>query len=223
MTTYFIGGIATDGNLYEHLLQQGQGSVYLPFPKHGRGDTMESYALKFLSAIDTAAPFNIVANSMGGIMTMELLEHVHPEKVILISSVKCRQEMPWRLRQLKYSRLHLLLPGKGFIAGIRYGSRLLKEINRVPGMRELVVQMARNNPPDFLYWCVNAIVNWQGDNNYRKDIIHIHGTKDYMFPFKNIRNAIPVQGASHNMLLTRKEEIKHLLQQYLQTGGNAAT
>ncbi len=215
MITYFIGGIATDQRLFQHQLQHIPHSVYLPFPVPTPGDTMEQYVLKFLPAIDTTRPFNIVANSMGGMMTMELLKHLHPEKVILISSVKCRAEMPWRLRQLRYSNLHRLLPGKAFIAGVHYGSFLLREINNIPGLREMVVAMARSNSPAFLSWCVHAIVNWPGSSDHRKDIIHIHGTRDRMFPYHNITHAVPVAGGSHNMLLTRKEEITDLLLQHL--------
>jgi pimeloyl-ACP methyl ester carboxylesterase len=214
-TTYFIGGIATDQKLYDYPLLQIPNSVYLPFPQHEAGDTMTSYSSKFISLIDTSRPFNIVANSMGGMMTMELLKHIHPEKVVLISSAKCRKEMPWRLRQLRFSKLHKLLPGKAFIAGVKHGSRFIKEINKTPGLRETVIQMAMNNSPDFLYWCVNAIANWPGSDDYRKDIIHIHGTKDTMFPFRNIQNPIPVAGGTHNMLLTRKEEIVALLKTHL--------
>ena len=47
-----------------------------PFQKHDRHDTMETYAQKFIPFIDTTKPFNIVANSMGGIMTMELIKHI---------------------------------------------------------------------------------------------------------------------------------------------------
>lgn len=215
MTTYFISGIATDKRVYDYPLQQIPGSVYLPFPQHDPADTMESYVLKFLPLIDTSSPFNIVGNSMGGIMTMELLRHIQPQKVVLVSSVKCRSEMPWRLRQLQHSRLHRLLPGRAFIAGVKYGSHFHREIKNA-GLRELVVQMAGNNTPGFLYWCVHAIANWQGGAGYRKDIIHLHGTRDRMFPIRNIANAIAVPGGGHNMQLTRKEEITALLRQYLQ-------
>jgi pimeloyl-ACP methyl ester carboxylesterase len=214
-TTYFIGGIATDAHLYDFPLKHIPGSVYLPFPQHQKGDNMTTYACKFIQLIDTSKPFNIVANSMGGMMTMELVKYIHPEKVILISSVKCREEMPWRLRQLRYSSLHKLFPGKAFIAGVQYGSRFIKEISQTPDVRNTVIQMAKNNPPDFLYWCVNAIAKWNGTKDYRKDIIHIHGTKDTMFPYRNIKNAIPVINGTHNMLLTRKEEITALLIQHL--------
>jgi hypothetical protein len=215
VTTYFIGGIATNNLLYEYPLKKIPGSVYLPFPQYAKGDNMEDYARKFIPLINTSEPFNIIANSMGGMMTMELVKHIHPEKIILVSSVKCREEMPWRLRQLQYSNLHKLLPGKGFIAGVQYGSPFIKEINRIPGVRDTVIQMAKSNSPDFLYWCVNAIANWNGKNDYPKDIIHIHGTKDVMFPYRNIKNGVPVLNGTHNMLLTRKEEITALLIQHL--------
>lgn len=215
MITYFIGGIATDHRFYDYPLSRIPGAVYLPFHRHEPGETMAAYCLRFLSQIDTSRPFNLVGNSMGGIMVMELLQHIHPQKVILISSVKCRAEMPWRLRQLRYTGLHRLLPGKGFIAGTRYGSLLLKELRQAPDIRATAVSMAAGNDPAFLYWCVHAIVHWEGQANYRKDIIHIHGTRDTMFPYRRIAGAIPVAKGTHLMQLTRKEEITALLLQYL--------
>ncbi len=121
-TTYLIGGIATDVLLYKHQLNHIPNSIYLPFPKHDAGDIMESYVLKFIPSIDQTKPFNLVGCSMGGIMVMELLNHIHPERVILISSVKCRNEIPLRLRQLKYTHLHKLLSGKAFIKSTVIGS-----------------------------------------------------------------------------------------------------
>jgi hypothetical protein len=82
------------------------------------------------------------------------------------------------------------------------GSRFIKELNAKPHLREEVISMAEHNNPSFLYWCVNAIVNWAGSSDYRKDIIHIHGTKDKMFPIKNLKHVIPVKNGTHNMLLS---------------------
>jgi hypothetical protein len=75
-------------------------------------------------------------------------------------------------------------------------------VNAIPHLREQVISMTKHNDPAFLYWCVNAIVNWNGGSGYRKDIIHIHGTKDKMFPIKNLKNVIPVEKGTHKMLLT---------------------
>lgn len=213
--TYFIGGIASDERVFKYQMTAVENAVYLPFPKHDKHDTMETYAQKFIPLIDTSKPFNIVANSMGGIMTMELIKHIHPEKVVLISSVKSRKEMPFLLKHLKYTNAHKLLPGRGFIGFIQFGSLFKNEILKVPGMRRLAVSMAKNNDTDFLYWCVNAIVKWNGKEDYRKDIIHIHGTKDEMFPYRNIKNAIPVQGGIHAMLLINYKEVNKILAEQL--------
>ena len=214
-TTYLIGGIATDIQLYEHQLKHIPNSIYLPFPEQESGDTMESYVLKFIASIDQTKPFNLIGCSMGGIMVMELLNHIHPEKVILISSVKSRSEMPLRLRQLKYTHLHKLLSGKAFIKSTVIGSRFLKDINATPGLREKVISMAKNNTPEFLEWCVHAIVHWKGAAPLRNDIIHLHGDKDTMFPIKNIKNPIVVKGGTHNMLLAKPMEITNLILKYL--------
>ena len=176
---------------------------------------METYVKKFIPFIDTTKAFNLVGNSMGGIMVMELIKHVQPQKVVLISSVKSRNEMPFILTHMKYTNAHKLLPGKGFIGFIQFGSLFKNEILKVPGMRRLAVSMAKSNDPDFLYWCVNAIIKWNGKEDYRKDIIHIHGTKDEMFPYRNIKNAIPVQGGTHSMLLIHHKEVNQLLAESL--------
>lgn len=212
---YFIGGVATDHRLFSHQLTHIPGAIYLPFPVPDEGDTMADYVLKFLPLIDATKPFKLVAHSMGGIMAVELLKHIKPERVVLLSTVKCRDEMPWRLRQLKHSRLHKLLSGRGFVAGVKFGSLFLPEINKVPQLRKLVIEMTLNNTPAFLTWCVNAIVNWEGKKDYSSDIVHIHGTRDAMFPIKNIRNAIKVEGGTHNMLLSNPEDVTQMLLKYL--------
>ncbi len=211
INTYFIGGIASDERLFKFQMVAVENAVYLPFPRHSKNDTMETYAQKFIPLIDTSKPFNIVANSMGGIMTMELIKYVNPEKVVLISSVKSRNEMPFILKQMKFTNMHKLLPGKGFIGAIQFGSLFKREVLKEPAMRNLAVSMAKNNRPSFLYWCVNAIVKWNGKDDYRNDIIHIHGTSDEMFPYRNIKNVIAVKGGSHTMILNKHVEVTKLL------------
>jgi hypothetical protein len=99
----------------------------------------------------------------------------------------------------------------GFIGALQFGSLFKREVLREPAMRNLAVSMAKNNHPSFLYWCVNAIVKWNGIEDYRKDIIHIDGTKDEMFPFNKIKNAIAVKGGKHTMILNRHHEVTQLL------------
>lgn len=213
--TYFIGGIASDERLFKHQMVAVENGIYLPFPKHEKTDTMETYVQKFIPLIDTSKPFNLVANSMGGIMTMELIKHVNPKKIVLISTIKNRNEMPFKLKQLNYTYLHKLLPGSGFIGAIQFGSLFKRDVLKEPGLRKMAISMAKNNSSAFLYWCVNAIVQWKGSDDYRQDIVHIHGTKDEVFPFKKIKNVIPVLGGTHQMMLNKHQEVTKLMLEHL--------
>jgi pimeloyl-ACP methyl ester carboxylesterase len=214
--TYLISGIATDQRAFSYQYEALPGCVYLPFPAHDKKDTIATYAQKFIPLIDTSEPFNILGHSMGGILTMELIKHVNPQKVILISTIKSRTEMPFKLKQLSVTHFHKLLPGSGFIGSVRFGSKFKSELKKVDGLRDLAVSMAQANDPAFLYWAVNAIVKWKGTDDYRKDIIHIHGTRDEMFPYARIKNAVPVFGGTHVMNMTRAEEVNRLINYYLQ-------
>lgn len=209
--TYFIGGFATDRRLYTHQLENIPGSVYLPFPKPEKGDTLESYALKFIPLIDQSLPFNIVGQSMGGLIAMELARHIPAEKIILISSVKSRAEMPARFNLLRRTGLYRIVPGAAIIAGTQLGTLLLPEMYRAKGLRRLCLDMAYQNGAQFLHWCTHAIMHWKGAAPLRDDIIHIHGTKDKMFPVRYVKNIIPVKGGTHLMLLNRAAEITAIL------------
>lgn len=216
MKNYFISGIATDYRAFLSQYDAVDNAVYLPFPKNDAKDTMASYAQKFVPLIDTSEDFNIIAHSMGGIITMELIKHVQPKKVILLSTVKSRKEMPLKLTHLNYTYAHKLLTGNGFIKSIELGSAMIPRLKHIPNLRNTVIEMAKANDPKFLYWAVNAIIQWKGKEDYRKDIIHIHGTQDQMFPYRNIRNAIPVFGGTHEMNMLRADEINRLIQYYLE-------
>ncbi|PSK94696.1 alpha/beta fold hydrolase [Taibaiella chishuiensis] len=194
--TYCIGGFATDVRLFRDQLDHIPGTVYLPFPQPERGDSLETYALKFLPLIDQEQAFNLVGQSMGGIIVMELVRHIRPEKVILISSVKSRAEMPRWFNFLRDTRLYRLSPGPVIVAAIWLGTLFMRELTRVKGLRRLCLDMTRENGPAFLQWCTGAIMNWKGQPSPRPDIIHIHGTKDTMFPFRYVKNTLPVTGGT---------------------------
>lgn len=216
--TYFIGGFATDIRLFQHQLETIPDAIYLPFPQPEKGDTLESYALKFIPLIDRESPFNLVGQSMGGLIVMELIKHIHAEKIILISSVKCRAEMPAKFNLLRKSGLYRLVLGSFLVKGIELGTLFLPELIRYKGLRRICLDMTYQNGATFLQWCSRAIVLWKGAPPQRRDIIHIQGTKDKMFPIKQLKNIIPVTGGSHLMLLTRAEEMTHILKTHLFPG-----
>jgi len=54
----------------------------------------------------------------------------------------------------------------------------------------------------YIDWCIHEMVNWQ-QTVYDKNLIHIHGENDTVFPIKNINSCIPVKNGTHTMIIHR--------------------
>ncbi len=58
------------------------------------------------------------------------------------------------------------------------------------------------------------MLNWQQEK-VLKNIVHIHGTKDNIFPIKHIKNSIEIEGGTHVMILTKAKEISKIIHENL--------
>ena len=54
----------------------------------------------------------------------------------------------------------------------------------------------------YLRWCIDRIINWDNEK-VPKNLIHIHGSLDLVFPSVYVSNAILVKNATHAMILTK--------------------
>ena len=54
----------------------------------------------------------------------------------------------------------------------------------------------------YLKWAVDNLLRWKNDT-VNPNLVHIHGTKDKIFPIKNIDNCIKVEGGNHEMIIIR--------------------
>ena len=66
----------------------------------------------------------------------------------------------------------------------------------------------------YLKWSIKKILFWDQDKSI-SNIIHIHGTKDFIFPIESIENCISIEKGSHAMILTKAQKINKILSQEL--------
>ena len=74
--------------------------------------------------------------------------------------------------------------------------------------------MLNDKDPLFLKRTVAMIIQWERDE-YRNDIVHIHGDNDHTLPSKNVEYNYLIQNGSHMMVYTRAEEISALVNKIL--------
>ena len=110
----------------------------------------------------------------------------NPRKVIIISSVKNQDELPKRFKFAKFTKIYKLFPTKVVENFEEYARYFLgKSLKKKAKIYEKYLSV-RNRK--YLKWSIYNVLKWK-QLNPLENIIHIHGTKDAVFPIKNIENS----------------------------------
>jgi hypothetical protein len=62
----------------------------------------------------------------------------------------------------------------------------------------------------YMKWAIYNVLHWQQENA-PKNILHIHGNDDHVFPSKHINNFILVNKGTHVMILLKAKEISEII------------
>jgi pimeloyl-ACP methyl ester carboxylesterase len=222
MNIYLIPGLGVDHRVFCKLQLEGHELHYIewlvPHPHEALGD----YAMRLAQQIDASQPFALIGFSFGGMCATEIAKRIRPEKLILISSAKGDDELPARIKLMRYIPVHRIAPESLY----RKCAWMLKHFYGIRGKEneELFWQMIHSMPKGYRRWASNCIINWR--NRTHMPALHLHGDCDVVIPYRNIKDAVCIKGGLHFMLLDRAEEISRLIAEYLSkpdsTSGNKA-
>jgi esterase/lipase len=211
---YFVPGLAASTAIFEHIkLPKDKFEIHLlpwlvPISKD---ESIQNYAQRMCENIKEKNHV-LIGVSFGGIMVQEMSKISNPLKTILISSVKHHKEFPLRLKIAKNTRAYKLTPVKALnnienYAKYLYGDTIKKRT-------ELYKKYLSMRDEKYLPWAIKNVLHWKqtSENN---NLIHIHGNKDGIFPIKNIKNCIIVDGGTHIMILNKAKKINAILENEL--------
>jgi len=208
---YLLSGLGADGTVFQYLDFEGVEVEYMewlsPLPK----ETLPAYAKRMTQKITTPHPI-LVGLSFGGMVAMEIAKQIPVKKVILISSAKERKELPWFYRFSAKLKLQKILPytlikrTNGFTYWL-FGATSAHE-------KALLKEIFRKTPTTFLKWAINAILTWKNTEIYTH-ILHIHGDKDRILPYKNVKDTFCITGGGHSMIVNKAHEIAPLINKFL--------
>jgi pimeloyl-ACP methyl ester carboxylesterase len=191
-------------------------NITLPTPEK-RGMTMREYALQVAEQIDTSGNTFFIGVSLGGMVCVELNKIYDIEKTFIISSAKCRSELPFRYRFQKYVPLYFLFPKRLIKWGSYIAQPLVEPDRNVK--KEICVSMLRSKDPLYLKRTIGIIVRWEG-GAYNENIVHIHGNNDHTIPIRNVKYHFLIENGSHMMTLTRAREVSEQIRVVLNTGNS---
>lgn len=198
---YFMPGMAVGASVFEKItLPEDKFQMhYLEWEIPEIDESLESYTKRMVQLVKHENPV-LIGVSFGGVIVQEMARYLDLKRLIIISSVKCTDELPPRMRFASKTGLFKLIPTKlidylDFFEKIAIGDFLKKRAT-------LYKQYISIKDQQYLTWAIKNMVSWKC-NKADEKTIHIHGDKDEVFPIKNIEGAIVVKGGTHIMIINR--------------------
>lgn len=215
---YFIPGLATDKTIYKGLINELNAPCeVIEFKPLDDNDSLHDYAIKMAEDIDETKPFVILGTSFGGILALEIAKIKHPEKLIIISSAKNREELNPIMKIKGGSFFVSLIPDKImkqiFNKGFHISTLVRKSYRSI--YNEETKAMIAKSTGGFDKWVMLQVSSWKSDFEHQ-NLLHIHGDKDIVFPIKHIRNCYVIKDGGHPMIITRYKEIGAIITDFLQ-------
>lgn len=198
---YFMPGMAANPSIFEHIqLPKEQYRIHLlEWFVPNINETLAEYAKRMSEKIEYD---NVVllGVSFGGVLVQEMSKFLNLKKLIIVSSVKNRHELPKRMKLAKITKAYKLLPTQ-FVSNFEsfakytFGETIKKRVN-------LYKKYLSVNDKRYLDWAIHNMICWEQEEVI-PNIIHIHGDKDPVFPIKNIFDSIIVKGGTHIMIINK--------------------
>lgn len=213
MTIYFISGLGADERAFANLrLPETVTIRHVKWIMPERNETLERYAGRLCVQVNTNEPFILIGLSFGGIVAIEMAEFIHPRKIILLSSIGCRKELPLRFRIAGYMGLDRLIPSFSYRRTNFFVYRLFGTHSK--GEQQMMKQIIKDSSATFVKWAIHAMLNWKRKTR-KAGIVHIHGTDDLLLPVRHTKPDFRIRGGGHMMVYNRAEEVSRLIIQII--------
>lgn len=198
---YLMPGMAANPTIFKHIaLPTNQFKIHwlewmLPLKK----ETLQDYAKRMNEKI-IHKNVVLLGVSFGGILVQEMSRFIELKKLIVVSSVKSKHELPKRMKIARTTKMYKLLPTQlvsnvDKLAKYTFGKTVTKRI-------ELYKKYLSVNDKTYLDWAIKQVLFWEQEQPHPK-AIYIHGDNDYVFPNSCNDNTIVIKGGTHIMIINK--------------------
>lgn len=206
---YFISGMCYNCSVFDSLkLPEGFKKKYIEWHIPRLDESLDEYVHAMALEIDTSRPFVLVGYSFGAVITQEMNRFLSPAKNIIISSFKDVEEIPMLFKAAKRANLADKIPMRLYSSTEFITDAFNRYVYHMP-TSELTEVMTYTDPV-YIKWSLKEITNWIPDCKC-KNLYHIHGTKDQIFPYELIKNAFSVEGGDHLMVIKKADIVSSIL------------
>jgi pimeloyl-ACP methyl ester carboxylesterase len=219
MKIYLIPGLGYDYRIFEKMDLDEFETEYIDWIEPEYGENLHCYSKRLFSGIETdKEKIILIGHSLGGIVAQEIATVKNIDKIILISSIKSRKELPFHFRIIKpffiYKLFTKTLILKTFkIWAKSHGFETRKE-------KELFKSMISGQSNKYLNWALKELSSWKTSKiSFKTQIFQIHGNKDKTFPIVLINEPdFTVENGGHFMVYKQSQKISKILVNEIKNG-----
>ncbi|PQV47329.1 hypothetical protein CLV33_107111 [Jejuia pallidilutea] len=198
---YLMPGMAASPLIFENIkLPKPQFKIhYLEWMLPKENELLSDYAFRMSKKIEHSNPV-LLGVSFGGILVQEMCKYLDVSKLIIVSSVKSKQELPLKMQLAKSTGAYKLVPTQlaskiEVFEKYAFGKTMAKRL-------ELYKKYLSVNDSKYLSWAIKEVLCWE-QQNPPKGIVHIHGDKDPVFPIKYITDCTIIKGGTHIAIINK--------------------
>lgn len=207
-TIYVFSGLGADKRVFDRINFLNNIAIHIKWEPPIKNETIEQYSKRLQTQISEPNPI-LIGLSFGGLIAIEVAKIIKTEKIIIISSAKNKNEIPFYYRLIGTLYIHKITP-----------LSLLKKANLIAYWlfgasskhdRKILTQILNETDNNFLKWAIDKILRWENQNQL-PNIIHIHGSKDRLLPILFSKCDIIIENGGHLMILDKSDDINRIFE-----------
>lgn len=204
---YGIGGLGADKRVFQYLQCQCE-FKFIPWLQPNPSESLDAYAQRFKTQIDTNKPFILLGVSFGGILVNELCRFIKPEKIVLISTAQSKQQIPLIFRAFGKLGFLNIIPNL-FIKPPLPILNLLFSLKQKEH-KQLLNKIIEDTDPAFIKWALIKVLNWKPKYNEIESII-VHGKNDRLIKPPSNLSQIHLMDGGHFIVVQEGQRISTII------------
>jgi pimeloyl-ACP methyl ester carboxylesterase len=209
MNAYFISGLGADRKIFCRLKLPPEVKIHhIEWIEPLKDESLYSYCFRLKEQIRDDSPCILVGLSFGGLAAIELQKILKVRKLILISTISTRKEMPFyfRLPGLPFLQRHIPASWLTWPSGLIYYFFNAKRSSEKLLLKEFMSKVSGN----YLKWSIQEFLLWKNIQR-PKNMVHIQGSSDHIFPCSRVQADHIIKNGGHLMVYDRAREMSELI------------
>lgn len=206
-----VPGLGFTKDVFSRLEIQAEEVIYVEWIEPQARESVDAYVLRMGKALEKARyPLVLVGHSFGGMMASVLSRKHTAKAVCLISSVKSRDEIPFKFKAVAPLGIYHLFTKELTLKSLPYWG---EQFGYKKGEeQELFAKMVSQQSNAYLQWALKNLSTWKHSIDPDIPYFHFHGDRDKTFPVQLIKPPFHlVKNGTHMMVFNQARELSRMI------------